>query len=42
VRSLHDLARMCASSGDPNPVSRAALVPLMALAKRAGLPALAS
>jgi len=34
---LHDLARTHASFDDPNLVSRAGLVPVMALAQRAGL-----
>jgi len=41
VRLLHDLARIHASFDDPNLVSRAGLVPVMALAQRAGLAALA-
>jgi hypothetical protein len=41
VRLLHDLARTHASFDDPHLVSRAGLVPVMALAERAGLPALA-
>jgi len=36
----HSPARTHASSGDPNLVSRAGLVPVMALAERCGLPAL--
>jgi len=41
VRLLHELARIHASFDDPNLVSRAGLVPVMALAQRAGLAALA-
>jgi Transposase DDE domain group 1 len=41
VRLLHDLAKIHARFDDPNLVSRAGLVPVMALAQRAGLPALA-
>jgi hypothetical protein len=37
VRSLHDLAKIHATFDDPNPVSRAGLVPVMALACQAGL-----
>jgi hypothetical protein len=37
VRLLHSLARTCASFDDPNLVSHAGLVPVMALAQRAGL-----
>jgi Transposase DDE domain group 1 len=37
VRLLHDLAKIDASFDDPNLVSRAGLVPVMALAQRAGL-----
>jgi hypothetical protein len=37
VRLLHGLAKMHASFDDPNLVSRAGLVPVMALAERAGL-----
>jgi len=37
VRLLHGLAKMCATFDDPNLVSRAGLVPVMALAQRAGL-----
>jgi hypothetical protein len=37
VRLLHDLAKTHASFDDPNLVSRAGLVPVMALAERAGL-----
>jgi hypothetical protein len=37
VRLLHDLARIHATFDDPNLVSRAGLVPVMALAQRAGL-----
>jgi hypothetical protein len=38
---LHDLAKIHASFDDPNLVSRAGLVPVMALAQRAGLTTLA-
>jgi len=41
MRLLHDLAKTRASFDDPNLVSRAGLVPLMALAARCGLPDLA-
>jgi Transposase DDE domain group 1 len=41
VRLLHGLAKTCATFDDPNLVSRAGLVPVMALAQRAGLPDLA-
>jgi len=41
VRLLHSLARTRASFDDPNLVSHAGLVPVMALAGRAGLPELA-
>ena len=41
MRLLHDLARTHASFDDPNLVSRAGLVPVMALAQRAGLADLA-
>jgi hypothetical protein len=34
---LHTLAKTCASFDDPNLVSQAGLVPVMALAERAGL-----
>jgi Transposase DDE domain group 1 len=37
VRLLHDLAKTHATFDDPNVVSRAGLVPVMALAQRAGL-----
>ena len=37
MRLLHVLARTHASFDDPNLVSRAGLVPVMALAQRAGL-----
>ena len=37
MRLLHSLARTCASFDDPNLVSHAGLVPVMALAQRAGL-----
>jgi hypothetical protein len=42
VRLLHGLAKIQASFDDPNLVSRAGLVPVMALAQQAGLAALAS
>jgi hypothetical protein len=38
---LHHLAKIHATFDDPNLVSRAGLVPVMALARRAGLAALA-
>jgi hypothetical protein len=41
VRLLHELAKVHASFDDPNLVSRAGLVPVMALAQRAGLAELA-
>jgi Transposase DDE domain group 1 len=41
VRLLHDLAKIHATFDDPNLVSRAGLVPVMALAQRAGLGRLA-
>jgi Transposase DDE domain group 1 len=41
VRLLHELAKIHASFDDPNLVSRAGLVPVMALAQRAGLGGLA-
>jgi hypothetical protein len=41
VRLLHDLAKTHASFDDPNLVSRAGLVPVMALAQRCGLAELA-
>jgi len=41
VRLLHDLSKIHATFDDPNLVSRAGLVPVMALAQRAGLAALA-
>jgi hypothetical protein len=41
VRLLHSLAKIHATFDDPNLVSRAGLVPVMALAQRAGLGALA-
>jgi hypothetical protein len=41
VRLLHELAKIHASFDDPNLVSRAGLVPVMALAQRAGLADLA-
>ena len=37
MRLLHDLAKIHASFDDPNLVSRAGLLPVMALAQRAGL-----
>jgi len=37
VRLLHGLGKMHATFDDPNLVSRAGLVPVMALAQRAGL-----
>ena len=37
MRLLHELAKIHASFDDPNLVSRAGLVPVMALAQRAGL-----
>jgi DDE family transposase len=37
VRLLHDLAKIHATFDDPNLVSRAGLIPVMALAQRAGL-----
>ena len=37
VRLLHDLAKIHVTFDDPNLVSRAGLVPVMALAQRAGL-----
>jgi hypothetical protein len=37
VRLLHSLAKTHASFDDPNLVSHAGLVPVMALAQRAGL-----
>ena len=37
MRLLHSLARTLASFDDPNLVSQAGLVPVMALAQRAGL-----
>ncbi len=37
MRLLHDLAKIQATFDDPNLVSRAGLVPVMALAQRAGL-----
>ena len=40
MRLLHSLARTRASFDDPNLVSHAGLVPVMALAQRAGLPGL--
>jgi hypothetical protein len=40
VRLLHSLARTRASFDDPNLVSHAGLVPVMAMAERAGLPEL--
>ncbi|HEV8278444.1 MAG TPA: hypothetical protein VGQ26_22485 [Streptosporangiaceae bacterium] len=41
MRLLHELAKIHASFDDPNLVSRAGLVPVMALAEQAGLPGLA-
>jgi len=41
VRLLHELAKIHATFDDPNLVSRAGLVPVMALAQRAGLAELA-
>ena len=41
MRLLHELARIHASFDEPNLVSRAGLVPVMALAQRAGLADLA-
>ena len=41
MRLLHELAKIHASFDDPNLVSRAGLVPVMALAQRAGMAALA-
>jgi len=41
VRLLHGLAKIHASFDDPNLVSRAGLIPVMALAQRAGLAAVA-
>jgi DDE family transposase len=41
VRLLHDLAKIHVTFDDPNLVSRAGLVPVMALAQRAGLAGLA-
>jgi len=38
---LHSLAKTRVSFDDPNLVSHAGLVPVMALAERAGLPAMA-
>ena len=37
MRLLHGLAKTSATFDDPNLVSRAGLVPVMALAQRAGL-----
>ena len=42
MRLLHDPARTHASFDDPNLVSRAGLIPVMALAQRCGLAELAS
>ena len=42
MRLLHELAKIHASFDDPNLVSRAGLVPVMALARRAGLAELAA
>ena len=41
MRLLHELAKIHASFDDPNLVSQAGLVPVMALAEQAGLPGLA-
>ena len=41
MRLLHSLAKIQATFDDPNLVSRAGLVPVMALAQRAGLAGLA-
>ncbi len=41
MRLLHELAKIHATFDDPNHVSRAGLVPVMALAQRAGLAELA-
>ena len=41
MRLLHDLGKIHATFDDPNLVSRAGLVPVMALAERAGLADLA-
>jgi len=41
VRLLHEIAKIHVSFDDPNLVSRAGLVPVMALAQRGGLAALA-
>ena len=41
MRLLHDLGKIHATFDDPNLVSRAGLVPVMALAQRAGLAGLA-
>ncbi|HKD27368.1 MAG TPA: IS1380 family transposase, partial [Xanthobacteraceae bacterium] len=41
MRLLHDLSKIHATFDDPNLVSRAGLVPVMALAERAGLADLA-
>ena len=41
MRLLHDLAKIHVTFDDPNLVSRAGLVPVMALAQRAGLGELA-
>ncbi len=41
MRLLHSLAKIQATFDDPNLVSRAGLVPVMALAQRAGLSGLA-
>jgi hypothetical protein len=42
VRLLHELAKIHARFDDPNLVSHAGLVPVMALAQRAGLGGLAA
>jgi hypothetical protein len=40
VRLLHELAKIHATFDDPNLVSQAGLVPVVAIAQRAGLAAL--
>ena len=42
MRLLHELAKTHATFDDPRLVSRAGLIPVMALAQRAGLGALAA
>jgi hypothetical protein len=42
VRLLHELAKIDATFDDPHLVSRAGLIPVMALAQRAGLDSLAA